>query len=79
MNWKLKLLIMNLFSIACAIIMGGLVFTTGNAPNVLREQPIIYYFVLSTAIFSYLMTVIGMNLNKIKFANASNKENDKKT
>ena len=68
MNWKLELIIMNIFFIFVGLIMGYGVFTTGNAPNVLRDTPNIYYLVLGTAIFSATLSLIGMNLQRIKFA-----------
>jgi hypothetical protein len=74
MNWKLELLIMNIFFIFCALIMGYFVFTTGNAPVVLREDPTIYYLVLGTGIFSALLSLIGINLQRINFAKSEQGE-----
>lgn len=68
MNWKLKFLLINLNYIIIGTAMFYLVFTTGNGPNVLNEDPSIYYLILGVAIASALLGLIGINLHQFKEA-----------
>jgi len=63
----IRILTITILTLIMAVIGGYAVFTSGNGPIVLKEDPAIFYFVLGTYILSVILSWFGLTLNEIRW------------